>query len=265
VDLTRARIHQPRQLDPGPPRAVYVVRQKRLRQRSALIIASLLGAIASLSLALFRWNFAFSHFGPAVIWRWTRPYLTAALVLAAFALLQGWLRRRERRHQVSTHEHGLLLRNGKRVVFVPWGSIEGIRISAVRYGLPGWIWGDRSQLMLETNDAARHRFTGALTDLHSLIGEIKTQVFPRLLQRYRTRLEGHQPLEFGPIRLFPDALQFRRKVIPWKRVRGASLHDGQFWIEFETDRGSATARLPARIVPNADLCKQLIESIEFRP
>jgi hypothetical protein len=265
VDLTRTRIHQPRQLDPGPPRAVYVVRKKRLRQRTLLIAASLLGAIASLGLTMYRWNFAYTHFGPAVIWRWTRPSLTAALILTAFALLQGWLRRRERRHQVSTHEHGLLLRDGKRVVFVPWGSIEVIRISAVRYGLPGWVWGDRSQLILETNDDARHRFTGALTDLHSLIGEIKIQVFPRLLQRYRADLEHRRPLEFGPIRLLPDALQIRKKIIPWNTVQGASIRDGQFWIEYEAARGPADARLPASVVPNADLCKQLIESIEFRP
>jgi len=251
-------------MDPGPPKAVFVVRQKRLRQRSFLIIACLLAAIASIALAIYRWNFAFSRFGPAVVWRWTRPYLTAAIILLAFAALQAWLRRRERRHQVSTHERGLLLRDGKKVMFVPWGSIEGIRIAVVRYGLPGWIWGARSQLTLVTNDSAEHRFTGALTDLHSLIGEIKAQVFPRLLHTYRARLEKRQAIEFGPIQLRPEAVQIRRKIIPWKDVSGAAIHGGRFQITYNTARGEASRTLPVRIVPNADLCKQLIESIEIR-
>jgi hypothetical protein len=265
VDLTRTQIHQPRHLDPGPPQAVYVVRRKRLRQRSLLIVLSLLGTLATLGLAIYRWNFAYMRFGPAVVWRWTSPYLTAAIILLAFATLQGWLRRRERRHQVSTHQRGLVLRDGRKVLFVPWGSIDGLRIAVVRYGLPGWIWGDRSQLTLDTNDGAHHRFTGALTDLHSLIDEIKKQVFPRLLKKYRSQFEGHQTLEFGPIQLLPEELKIRRRSIPWKNIREADIQGGRFEIKYESSRGEISRKLPVRIVPNADLCKQLIESIEMKP
>jgi hypothetical protein len=265
VEPTQTQIHRPRHLDPGPPKAVYVVRQERLRQRTFLIIASLVGALASSGFAIYRWNFAYTRFGPAVIGRWTRPYLTAAIILVAFAALQGFLRRRERRHQVSTHVRGLLLRDGKRVLFIPWGSIDGLRIAAVRYGLPGWIWGDQSQLTLDTNDGDHHRLTGALTDLHALIRDIKTQVFPRLLQEYRRDFEHRKPLKFGPISLLPDGLQIRRHTIPWENVRGAVIAGGRFEVSRITARGEARKSLPVRIVPNADLCKQLIESIEIRP
>lgn len=241
------------------------MRNKRLRQRAFLLSASLLAAAISLGLAIYRWNFAYAHFGPAVVWRWSRPYLSAAAVFAIFALVQGALMARERRHQVSTHAHGLLLRQGSRVLFIPWGSIDGLRIAVVRYGFPGWIWGDSSQLLLDTNDGAHHRLTGALTDLHSLIGEIKARVFPRLLDRYRTQLERRQAIEFGPIHLLPDRLTVRRRAIPWQDVRQAGIQGGRFQIHYETRRGAGRVSLPVRSVPNADLCKQLIESIEYRP
>ena len=81
MDLTRSQAYRPRQLDPGPPNAVYVVRQKRLRQRTFLIAASLIAALTTLGLSIYRWNFAYTRFGPAVVWRWTRPYATATAIL----------------------------------------------------------------------------------------------------------------------------------------------------------------------------------------
>ncbi len=254
--------HQPRKLDPGPPLAVYVVRKERLRQRALLIGVSVLACLVALGLAVYRWNFAYTYFGPAVVWRFAQPFLTAALMFAGFAGLQVFLRRAEARHQVSTHPRGMLLRGGKRVIFIPWGSIEDIRFTIIRYGLPGWFWGDRSVLKLRTNDGARHRLTGALSDLHALIKQVKDMVFPRLMNAYRYNLSQGRPLEFGPISLEPDGLQLGRQRIAWDQIIQAEIIAGSLKVRYRENERVKTRRFAVGRIPNADLCRQLLEQIE---
>lgn len=265
METTHAQIHQPRKLDPGPPLAVYMVRKERLRQRSLLISLSAIATLVCVGLGFYRWNFAYTYFGPAVIWRFARPFFTAALVFTGFGVLQFYLRRGEARHQVSTHPSGMILRGGKRVIFMPWSSIEDIRFTIIRYGLPGWFWGDRSVLILKTNDGGLHRLTGALSDLHALIKQIKDQVFPRLLNAYRRQLAQGQAIEFGPITLLPDGLRLRKRKLAWNQIVDAEIHAGRLQLRYRDGERIHTSRIAVGRIANADLCRQLIEQIEVRP
>jgi hypothetical protein len=243
---------------------VYVVRKERLRQRALLIAISGVASLIALGLAIYRWNFAYTYFGPAVVWRFSQPFLTAALIFAGFAGFQVILRRGEARHQVSTHPRGMLLRGGKRVIFIPWGSIEDIRITIIRYGLPGWFWGDRSLLKLRTNDGAQHRLTGALSDLHALNKQVKDMVFPRLMDAYRYNLAQGRPLAFGPIHLEPGGLQLGRRRISWDQIVQAEIGAGHLQVRYRENEHVKKRRFAVGRIPNADLCRQLIEQIEVR-
>jgi len=265
VDTTHAQVHQSRKLDPGPPLAVYMVRKERLRQRSLLIALSAIATLVCVGLAIYRWNFAYTYFGPAVVWRFAQPFLTGALVFTGFGGLQLYLHQREARHQVSTHPRGMIIRGGKRVIFVPWSSIDDIRFTVIRYGLPGWFWGDRSVLTLKTNDGVQHHLTGALSDLHALIKQVKDQVFPRLLNAYRRQLAKGQAIDFGPITLHPQGLKLRKRQLVWRQVVDAEIHAGHLQLRYRDGEHIHTSRIPVGRIANADLCRQLIEQIEVRP
>jgi hypothetical protein len=245
------------------PYTSHPVRRELRRRYLALTMVGSIGAIGAFACAIFRWYFAYHHFGPAVVGRWTTPALVLSLVLGAVGTIGLILYLSARSYQVFTDETSLQITKRNHTVSISWGDIEFVRSSSIRYGLAKLEWGKRSTLWVHTSNHQIFRFTNNLMDFNGLAETIKANLYPRYLARYRQDLNRGQSINFGPIQLTPNGIIFGRKECHWSALAGVSLARGRLAITLNDGQRMKSYSLPARKIPNSDLCAQLIQNIEY--
>jgi hypothetical protein len=256
----------------GPPQATArpdlgpQTGQHRLRPllRLAYPILGLTGLLATLALwalAVWRWFFAYSTYGPAIVWRVALPLVLLSLVTLAIGLGGVLARIRLGPLVVTTYARGLTLRRGRHGKLIRWAHIRHLRTAVVRYGFAGFSWGRRASLTLALDSGERFRFTSTLTDIDDLIATVKASVYPRLLDEYsRVFNQGH-PIPFGPLILSAEGVQLGRKRLEWKKLGRASLENGRLILAPRQGEAGSKLRIVAGRIPNVDLCLQFIQQL----
>ena len=245
------------------PYTSHPVKLELLRTYMATITLGFIGAIAAFIWAIFRWYFAYHHYGPAVVGRWTTPALILSLVLAAIGAIGLILYLGARNYRVTTNEAGVLITKRNHAVSIPWEEIEFVRSSSIRYGVAKFEWGNRSALWIHTSNGQVFRFVNNLKDFNSLAETVKANLYPRYLTRYRQYLNQGQSIDFGPVQLTPNGIIFGRRECHWSALEGVSLARGRLTISVNKGSRMKSYSIPARKIPNSDLCAQLIQNIEY--
>ncbi|TET96562.1 MAG: hypothetical protein E3J30_11480 [Anaerolineales bacterium] len=245
------------------PYTSHPVKLELLRTYLAVTTLGFIGAIAAFTWAIFRWYFAYHHFGPAVVGRWTTPTLILSLVLAAISAIGLILYMSARRYHVITNETSLQIKKRNHAISIPWEEIEFVRSSSIRYGVAKFEWGNRSTLWVHTSNGQVFRFMNNLMDFNSLAEAVKAALYPRYLARYREDLNQGQSIDFGPIQLTPNGIVFGRKECHWSTLEDVSLARGRLTITAKEGQRMKSYSIPARKIPNSDLCAQLIQNIEY--
>jgi len=225
------------------------------------VLSFLLSGIATLW-GIWNWYFAYSHYGPIVVWKWSAGPLWMGLILAFLGSAWFLAAYHARRYRVIIHENGIVDNRLVQKCKLPWGDIEGIRTSSERYGLPGIMLGKRTTIWVVPKQGKIFRFPSALGGLETFVNMIKSQIYQGLLERYRETLQGGQPLDFGPLKLTPQEIVMSRAKIPWDQVRGVSLEQGRLIIRSGVE-GSTKMKISAKKILNVDLVVQLIQKMEF--
>ncbi|MGD8850316.1 MAG: hypothetical protein PVF18_11360 [Anaerolineales bacterium] len=228
-----------------------------------LLIISLLVMIGAFLWSVYRWYFAFARFGPAIVWRWSGPAIGLAFLTLLLAIYAGMFLIRNRKLAVYTTPDALWLINGNQRRALPWTEIQSIRSSAARY-----LWSrpgsdPQIRIWLRTVHDEVIKLPSSLTSLTDGIQTIKEKVYPLAMDRYRGMMKSGQALEFGPLELTRQGVAYRGRVEPWQNFREVHLENGRLEIEFEGTKRSRKISIPARRVPNVDLCVQLLRNIEY--
>src|SRR3972149_5313032 len=108
------------------------------RSHLALAAVSAIGMVGAAGVGVVRWYLAYSHFGPALVWRWSSPafLIAAGLGIAGMvAILTAWCLRGV---SVRVHQNGLMVLRGRRGTWIPWNRILSVQTSLIRYGPPGF-------------------------------------------------------------------------------------------------------------------------------
>ena len=245
-----------------------MISEHRLRRQlrilySAMAIIGLIGAATSGILAVWFWFFAYRHYGPAAIVRWTEPALWTAAGFALVALagmISFW---RSRGLRVYLYERGLIYQRGRQEETLRWNQIIQIHTAAVRYGLSSIVWGGQTTLELHTDDHRLVRLNHALTDLSSLAETVKRNVYPNLLDEYRRLLNQGDAIHFGPFLVTLKGIQQDQRFIPWQNINQITLGRGLLLITPNENVQGIKMSIPANQVPNVDLCVQLIEHLKI--
>lgn len=245
-------------------------RPELCRLHGILAALGLSGAALSLAYGVVRWYFAFAHFGPSSVWRWSLPFLgvgAGLLVAGLYGLVTRWNLKRLR---IGVHQGGLMLQRGRKLRTIPWSKITRIHTSAVRYRLPTLARRSRAELTLYLDASDPHpsepelplsriRLTHALTDLDLLAESVKRQVYPGLVARYARSFNQGDPLSFGGLILTREGLRKGRHTLRWQDLGGVTLQQGMLVLVPAAAGRGATIRLPSSHLPNVDLCIQLIQ------
>jgi hypothetical protein len=241
----------------GKPLMEHRARRRARTLYAILAITGLSIGLATFGIGAYRWGFAFTNYGPAVVWRWGGPWIViGAILLAGGAIGAAWLVRWNWL-TVSSFENGMRIRRAGRVQHVPWSAVQSVLVSSVKYGMLGTIWGSRSLLQVRLSDGRRLRWSDTLAGLSHLIATVKQQVYPRLIAEYSQYLRDGQPLGFGPLVIHPEGIQKGSRRLLWGEIESTQLRDGKITIYVKSD--GSKIRAEVRRVPNAEICLQLIQ------
>ncbi len=254
----------------GPPVSEHHPRDEIARGYRVLAALCLVGAGAAAAVGLVRWYLAYSHYGPALVWRWSTPAFVMAAGLGVVALGAVTAAGRVHGLAVRVHENGLVLLRGRRGTWIPWNQIRTVRTSSIRYGLPGFPREREADLVLEYEKAPSgnpHPAPGSRTvrlphtlgGLESLGAAVKERVYPLLLGAYSASFNQGRPIEFGKVQLTTDGPRVGKQLLPWKSLSEASLARGDLVLRGSPSSGTSLVRIPAHRVPNVELCLQLIQ------
>ncbi len=228
-----------------------------------LLIASILIMTAALLWSVYRWYFAFARFGPAVVWRWSGPAIGITFLAFILAIFSGVFLIRNRKRIIYTTADGVWLINGGNRRALQWPEIESIRSSAARYLFSGSAGDPQLRIWLRTAEQEVIHLPSFLTHLSSGQRVIKQHIYPLAMDRYREMMKSGRALRFGPIELSQRGIVHRNRTEPWQNFRQVHLESGRLQIEFQGSKGSRKLSIPARRVPNVDLCVQLLRNIEY--
>ena len=236
---------------------LHKARRRARRLHLAMATVGLTVGGGFLLIGLYRWTFALSNYGPAVVWRWSAAWLAVGVVFLGFGLVgAAWLFRWNWL-AITTFENGLQIQRRKRLSTVTWSEIQAVLVSGVTYGVLGLIWGSRSSLRLEVAGGRKLRFPDTLAGLAQLIITIKRHVYPRLLNEYSQHLQNGQPVAFGPLQVRPEGVAKGQRRLAWSEIASVELKNGE--IHLTTNQRGAPIRVRANSVPNAEICLQLIQ------
>ncbi len=238
-------------------------RLRRNRQWTAVVVAGvlLLVALVMIGIGVYRWYFAFSRYGPAVVWRWSAPALLMGGGLGLLALFSGALAWRRRPPTIRVHRRGLSLLRGSSIERVEWRDVRRIHTNAVRYGLPPLPLSREAEITLELLDGRRIRLSHMLEGFLELVETVKRHVYPGLLAEYTAAFNQGRPLAFGPLVLSAQGVQRGKQVLPWSAISQATLNDGHLRVDATPGGRSERIKIPVHQIPNVDLCVQLIQKL----
>jgi hypothetical protein len=228
-----------------------------------LLIISLATMLASILWSIYRWYFAYARFGPAVVWRWSGPAIGIAILAFLLALYSGLFLLSNRHRKIYITNDGLWFINGGNRRTLNWMDIASIRSSAAHY-----LWSQQDanpqlQILLTTLDDEVIKVPPYLTGLDDALQIIKRKIYTSAMNRYREVMKAGQPLAFGPLQLTRSGVMYRRRIEPWQNFREVKLEGGRLEVEFRGPEGTRKVSIPARRVPNIDLCVQLLRNIEY--
>lgn len=259
----------------GPLVSEHRPRTEIARGYLALAALCLVGAAAAAGIGLVRWYLAYSHYGPALVWRWSTPAFLTAGALGGVVLAAVVAAGRVRGLAVLVHENGLVLLRGRRGTWIPWNQVLSVRTSSIRYGPPGFARRREADLVLQYDktpsgnphtqpDSRSIRLPHTLAELENLGAAVKQRVYPLLLEAYSEAFNRGSPVVFGRLHLTADGLRVRKRMIPWKSLGEASLARGDLLIRPAPSADASAVRVPAHRVPNVELCLQLIQYLSQR-
>jgi hypothetical protein len=236
---------------------------------------SAVGMVVAATVGLVRWYLAYSHYGPALVWRWSSPALLTAGGLAVAGIVALVAAGRVRGLTVRVHGNGLMVLRGRRRTWIPWNRIQSIQTSAIRYGPPGFARRREADLRVRYQGEGRSnpgpkaatrsiRLTHALVGLESLGATAKERAYPLLLEGLSESFNQGNPVAFGVLHLTTEGLQVKKRLLPWKGLGDVTLARGQLVIRPEVGRSAPLIRIPAHRVPNVELCVQLIQYLSQR-
>jgi hypothetical protein len=226
-----------------------------------MAVVGVLGGGLALAVGVGRWSFAYSNYGPAVVWRWSLPWLLVGAPLLLVGVVGAIWTIRWGGLRVIAHQRGLRILRGSRELAVPWEDVLHVYTSGVRYGVPGVIWGSRAALLLETGDRRRLRLSQAIEGLVEVIETVKRNVYPRLLASYTREYRSGKGLPFGPISLTPQGVQKGRRSLGWGELEAARIRDGRIEMKPKAGKRLGAIRASADSVPNVEICLQLVQHL----
>jgi hypothetical protein len=274
--------------DPDPWIAVYQTYRLRFSSLGGLLFCGIFIVVFPFALGVTSLYNGYTQYGPAAGFAWGTPWL--AFAVPAFL---GWLvllirKLQSPRYKIHVNKNGVQFEGHQaaRKVLGPgntmtWDMLTGISLETIGNKIKNNAQGNeiftlKVRLLLsggkkidlfESGDRP-----GGLKDLPELVSRIKSNLYPRLMQKYNSAFSAGQVLTFGPITVQRQEMQIQihprgkySSPIPWDQVRHITVKSGYLVVELiqSPDPVQYQKRFPVSQIPNLELLLQIIkENVE---
>jgi hypothetical protein len=252
---------------PKPAASLGILISEHVARRELVILHAILagvglgGGIGAAAYGVWRCFFAFQHYGPAVVWRWSRLPLAFSLALICIGIFGLVKLIQLRGLTIRTYRRGLTYGKGKRRKVILWPQVRSIHTSAVLYDLPGLGGDGHAAIELRTDDERRLKLTSALGQLEQLARVVKRSVYPGLLDEYRQMLRRRESLSFGPLELSEAGIRHGKRVLRWVNVDRVVLNRGQLLVSPSVGETANRIRVSVNKIPNLEVCAHMIKQL----
>ena len=251
-------------VDPAPRDFGSIISRHSLRKeyRTLAVLLTTIGlstAILSAAIGIYRWYFAYRHFGPAAVARWSGPAVGLSLGATLVGLLGLACLLHLRGSYARVYSGGILIGRRGKVEKIPWDQISAISMASIRYGLPWFAWGISSKVTFHLKPDGERSLSQSLSNLDQLAITAKKYVYPGLLEQYRNSLQQGDAVQFGSIEITRREMILGKIRYPWSEINKVSLERGLLSIQMRSSRLKRGMRLSTQRIPNIDLCFHLMQ------
>jgi hypothetical protein len=236
----------------------YRIRNAILIRYLCLTILGWIGMLVIIIIGFWRWRYVLTHFGPAVLWRWLYPFLWSALGLGLVGGIGLYLLLFVGRQEIQLSPMGITWRKGRKLWIFPWGEIENIFITSIRYGILDFAWGRRTEVILQLQKRKRLKISQAFENIETLVETMKHYVYPLMFEKFRNAFNRGEPVQFGPMILTTQGILNGRKALRWQDVGKIQLHAGRLDLHPVDGTNGTKFSFPVYKIPNIDLCIQIL-------
>jgi hypothetical protein len=234
--------------------------RKEYRTFSRLLtISGLSTASVSAVYGIYRWYYAYRHFGPAAVARWSGPAIGLSLAAAVLGLLGLAYLLHLRGLFARVHSGGILIGRRGKVETILWDQIGSISMESIRYGLPWFSWGSSSKITLHLKPDGKRSLSHSLSNLDQLAITAKKYVYPGLLEEYRNSLQHGDAVQFGSIEITRRELVYKKRRYLWSEIGKVSSERGFLSVYTGSSKLKRRMRISTQRIPNVDLCFQLMQ------
>lgn len=251
-------------VDPAPIKFGTRISEHSLRREyrtlcALLAMVGIVTASVTAAIGIYRWYFAYRHYGPAAVARWSGPAIGVSAGFALIGLVGLACLLHLRGRHATVYSGGILVHRRGKALKIAWDQIQAVSTSSVRYGLPWLAWGSSSRLSLRLKHGKTLSFTQAYTNLDQMAVTVKQQIYPALLEEYRQALQEGHAVQFGAIEISRTGLSNGKRQYEWADVSNVSLKQGVLRVRTHPSSRKRGIRLSTHRIPNVDLCFQLIQ------
>ena len=251
-------------VDPGPLDFGSIISEHNLRREYrmlCMLIAAIGISTAAISgaIGIYRWYFAYRHYGPAAVTRWSGPAIGISFGCAILGFIGLACLLHLRGSYAKAYAGGILVHRGRKTEKISYDQIQAVSTSTIRYGLPWFDWGTRTKLTLHLKQGRRVSLTECLNNLDQLAITVKQRVYPGLLNQYRKALQEGHAVQFGSVQISTQGIYYGKRMYPWSEIGNVSLERGLLAVHTQASARKRAIRISVHRVPNIDLCFQLIQ------
>jgi hypothetical protein len=251
-------------VDPAPRDFGSIISKHCLRKeyRTFGVLLTTIGlstAFLSAVTGIYRWYFAYRHFGPAAVVRWSGPAIGLSIVSTLLVFIGLACLLHLRGSYANVYSGGILIGRRGKIEEIPWEQISAISTASVRYGLLWFTWGSSLKITFHLKPNGKRTLSQSLANLDQLAISAKKHVYPGLLEQYRHSLQQGDAVQFGSIEITRGELVLGKRRIPWSEIQKVTLARGFLKINTRSSRWKRNIRLSAQRIPNIDLCFQLMQ------
>jgi hypothetical protein len=190
--------------------------QATLTRTVALIIIFLVGAAGFSAAAIFGTDL--NAGSRALFLLFVLLFVVVSLCLI-FQVIQA------AHQQIYLFQQGLVIEQGKQRVVLPWGDLQ-VWQSITRRSSYGIYVGTTYTYRLRRADGYHIELGNSTKGIAELGQAITSGVTQELVPRAFSAIRAGQTLTFGPFRLNPQGLGFKREVLPWSQVQAIGASRG---------------------------------------
>lgn len=182
----------------------------------------------------------------------------AAFVLVGWAMIENWLRTRNR--SVSLTRDGLIYNKNGTLTTVRWDEIAGVWQNITRRYYNGVYTGTTHVYTLQTYDKKKLTFNDTLKNVEELGNTIQKEVSNRHLPRAMETYNSGGTVSFGTVSVNRLGLTKGDKTLPWNEIQGVQIKKGYIQIK-KQGKWLNWANIPVSAIPNMLVFLTLVDRI----